>query len=590
MTIPKLQIIQQELERRRKLEAIKAAKQTPEGGILDSIVEPAKTIATGMAASVGGGLSGMGAEMFGGDGVEMIRSFQRQISQPQTQSGQRSLERLGDLAQFGIDAVNIPISGIAGLMELFSGNGLNQAVNTINSVQNNGAGVTAGERVLDATGSPLAATAARITPEGLAEVIGLKGMGKAVRQAPRAGQAVVNTAQNVDDVAGRLFTNLSPTKRDIARRLLEGSTDSDLAGFRLADDAADQGSALLPRVVRDGVESEAIRQGFDEGVIAALKGASRTDKDKMLRMVDIMEQSKKNNRFSMVNRASDVAGESVMERFGFVLDKNREAAKSLDDVAKSLKGQYVDVDAPVNQFLNDLDSIGVTLDGSLKPIFRGSDVEGLQAPMNVIDRVVARMRDVDNLDAFEVHRLKRYIDENVTFGKSGEGLSGRTEYILKKLRHNLDGVLDQNFQAYNDVNTVYAETIGAIDSLQDVAGRKMDLSGPNAEKAVGTLTRRLLSNVQSRVNLLDSINELEDIGTRYGANFDDDVLTQVLFVDELDSVFGTTARTSFQGQISQAIPTTQGELINRVLNSSIEGLRGVNESAAFNSIRNLLRR
>ena len=135
-----------------------------------------------------------------------------------------------------------------------------------------------------------------------------------------------------------------------------------------------------------------------------------------------------------------------------------------------------------------------------------------------------------NPDAFELHRMKRFIDEVVTYGKAGEGLTGKTERILKQLRTNLDSTLDDAFPAYNEANTIYADTIGALDALQDVAGRKMDLFGPNADKATGTLLRRMMSNAQSRVNLVDAVDNLEVVAKRYGSKFGDDISTQMLFV------------------------------------------------------------
>ena len=184
--------------------------------------------------------------------------------------------------------------------------------------------------------------------------------------------------------------------------------------------------------------------------------------------------------------------------------------------------------------------------------------------------------------------MKRFIDEIVTFGKSGEGLAGRTEGVLKSLRRGLDGILDSNFPEYDRVNTTYAETIQALDSFQDAAGRKINLTGENANKAVGTVTRRLLSNAQSRVGLLDSVNELDSVATKYGGAFDDDLLTQVLFIDELDSVFGPVARTSFQGQIRQAIPTSKADVVSMAADKAIEAVRGINPEAGFKAIRELL--
>ena len=557
-----------------------------------SIIEPARAIGSGLTRSIGGGWSGIAAAVIPGGrtGAEQVEAVTAGTFQPQTEAG---LKTLGDLAQKGIDIVNFPISGLGGLLELITGGGLEQAVDTIKSVQERGVGVTAGERVFEETGSPLLATEAQVAPEAFVEILGFKGI--------KPTQAA--------------FTRQSATKQRIARLIEEGSTDVETAKFRLEEpkalpapetgtprvepdvlpDVSQPTSNLpeflnvgTPRVRTDRIAVEAIKQGFDEGVIAAVKGATDADRLKLLEMVNIMERGTKNARFAALNRPSDIAGNALLERFNVVLNANKIAGKELDGIAQSLKGRQIDPGPAIDQFLDDLDSMGITLKRDNTVNFRGSDIEGLTAPEAAIKRVVRRLSSPQTLDAFELHRMKRFIDEIVTFGKQGEGLAGKTESILKNLRRNLDGILDEGFPEYNRVNTTFSETIGAIDAFQDVAGRKMNLTGPNASRATGTLMRRLLSNAQSRVTLLDAVDEIEKIAARHGGAFDDDLLTQILFVDELDSVFGPVARTSFSGQIAQNIPRSKADLLDRAVQATVDTVRGVNQDAAFAAIKELL--
>ena len=223
-----------------------------------------------------------------------------------------------------------------------------------------------------------------------------------------------------------------------------------------------------------------------------------------------------------------------------------------------------------------------------------------------LSRLFGRMRDTDVPDAFDVHRLKRFIDEQVTFGKSAEGLGGQTERVMKRLRRGLDQALDKQFPEYDAVNTVYAETIGALDAFQDAVGRKVNLNGPNANKQIGQLSRRLMSNTQSRVNMLDAINDIERTAKKFpdadnllsGPGQSQDLLTQVLFMDELDSVFGPVARTSFQGQVEQggknAARRARGGrdgIFEAAIDAAAEGLekaRGIDQENAYKAIRDLL--
>ena len=186
---------------------------------------------------------------------------------------------------------------------------------------------------------------------------------------------------------------------------------------------------------------------------------------------------------------------------------NTKAAKSLDTVAQSLKGQKADPVPAVQSFIDELDNMGVKFKNG-KPIYQGSQIEGLDEPQKVINRIVQRMNEVSD-DAYELHNLKKFIDEQVTYGKSAGGLTGKTERILKGLRAGIDGVLDSNFSKYNKVNTTYATTKNTIDDFLRAAGTRFDPKSPNANARIGTLARRILSNAQSRAEVLNSLNNLQ---------------------------------------------------------------------------------
>ncbi len=452
-------------------------------------------------------------------------------------------------------------------------------------------------------GATLGSVASAI-PAGLESVAGLRGarvVGAAIPDVP--------DLSGVPGAAVELFQKQSPTKQKISELIKGGSTDVDTARFQLAKPTA-QGTA---RVKADVLARDAITQGFDEGVIATVKGASQTDKIAMKKMVNIMQRGKKNARFAATNRPSDVLGESLMKRLSVVQGANKAAGQQLDTVAKSLKGESLDFEPIGTQFVNDLSNMGISVTDDLKLNFKGSDVEGLGGPERAITQIFNRMKSANVNDAFSAHRLKRFIDEQVTFGKNAEGLAGRAEIVLKSLRRDIDQQLDDSFPEYNRINTAYSETIGALDAFQDVAGRKMNLTGPNATKATGTLLRRILSNAQSRITLLDSIDDIEKVAEKFKnfksvdtsgrliegparKKFDDDLLNQVLFVDELDSVFGPTARTSLQGQLQQAAARTveaKASPLTAVVRAGgalADKARGINEEGAFKAIRGLLQR
>ena len=353
------------------------------------------------------------------------------------------------------------------------------------------------------------------------------------------------------------------------------------------------------RLTNDKVAQEVIKQGVDEGTVATIKGSSVADKKAANKMLDILEKRQTDKKFAALNRSSDVVGENTLTRFNAVNKINKQAGSQLDEVAKGLKGQTVSPEPAISAFIDDLSGIGVRFKNG-QPVFTGSQIEDIVPAENLIKKVVKRMRGVSD-DAFELHNLKKFIDEQVSFGKTGEGLSGKTESVLKGLRANVDSLLDNNFPAYNDVNTRYSVTKGALDDFLDSAGSKFDISKPGAEKQIGTLLRRVLSNAQSRVQVTNSVQQLQDVAESLGQKFDDDIITQLVFVDEIERIFGTQAPTSFEGGIKKGVQQAKG--VTRAMRSAegffdlaleagaagIDKARGINQEGLIKSLREILR-
>jgi len=143
----------------------------------ERILEPAATIATGIPATIAGGIAGAVSAPFVGteEAEDIIKGTQEALTfQPRTEAGRAGLETVGDLMQQGIDIANFPISGLAGLGELITGQGVEQAAETIKAVQERGVGKTLGQRTLEETGNPVAATIAEIVPEAVLLSLGIR--------------------------------------------------------------------------------------------------------------------------------------------------------------------------------------------------------------------------------------------------------------------------------------------------------------------------------------------------------------------------------------------------------------------------------
>lgn len=390
--------------------------------------------------------------------------------------------------------------------------------------------------------------------------------------------------------AANHFQKNSALKKEITELFAKNPSDVKLVNYM------QQGS----KVVKDKAAEEAIRQGYDKGVIQAVKVSSNKDKVLMQKMVDVLEKGKQNSRYGAVNRPSDIVGDSLARRVKFIEGVNRKAGQEVKRAANGLRGQKVDFNPAVDNFLADLAETGVKFDPVARSVsFKGSDFQGIPGAENSIKRLLARMIGNHSPDAFEVHQLKKFLDENINFGKQTEGMSGKVERLMSNLRTNIDAALDQKFKAYDVANTKFSETKAALDDFQKSVGKSIDFQSENLDKMLGTSARRFLSNVQARGGLLDSLQEIEQVAAKNGAKFDDDVITQALFADELNSVFGSSARTSLQGETAKAgkqglkAAASGGSIREAAVDAiaeKIDGFRGIDEESAIKAIREVLKR
>lgn len=419
-------------------------------------------------------------------------------------------------------------------------------------------------------------------------------------------QKAAQAAKPAQEVAKGVFQYQSPAKQKIAEMIANDPTNKATVGFKLKE-----GAGGVKKVISDKIDNEALKQGMDKGVIASVNNASKADKSSFMDMLKIMKKAKNDAEFAAENRPSDILGNTLLNRIKTIREANKKAGVGINKEALKLKGKPIDIMDASTVFANRLDELGVKLvsdgKGGLKPDFEFSKLSpGDRGPLKEVIRIM-NVRGRNGIDAFSVHEMKKSIDNNVTYGRTKTGISRDAEKVLKEFRGDLDSALDSAFPEYDKVNKVYSETIDGLDEIQQAVGQKLDLSGGNADKALGTKLRNLLSNAPVRVNLLDSAKNIERLAKKHGAYGSlllegeglggNSLMKQVIFTDELERMFGTTARTSLQGQMKQAIESTgraaSGDI--GIADAAIKGAakladkaQNINEEAAFRSIKRLL--
>jgi hypothetical protein len=414
----------------------------------------------------------------------------------------------------------------------------------------------------------------------------------------RAGQEVPTEptiAESLQSIKATVGEKISPQDQQIIRKQIEQSPDSvEVVKFRLS------GTQAVP----DNQAVDAIKQGWKDGTIASIKAASDADRQAMTKMLNIFKMGEKSEKFRATNRAADILGDTVESRINYITGANKEAGNAINQIANSqLKGQRVDFDPAINSFIDDLGALGVKVEldanGVAKANLQGSDIQGDRQAQRVLNSVLERLSATNVPDAFGLHTAKRFIDTQVDYGKRSlaNPLTAQAERTLKNLRRNLNETLGESFPDYRAANTKYSDTISALDDLQKSAGTQINFDSPNAEKALGVAMRKLTSNYGTRANLIDALDKANQTATKYGMKINDDVINQLIFVNELDRMFGAAAQTSLKGQVAEAMQTgvdiARGNVASRafdLLAQKAENLRGVNKENAVKAMEELLKR
>jgi len=321
-------------------------------------------------------------------------------------------------------------------------------------------------------------------------------------------------------------------------------------------------------------------------------------------MLNIFKMGEKNEKFRATTRPADILGDTVESRISFLTKANKEAGNEINKVANSqLRGKRVNFDPAINTFIDDLSTLGVRVEvdsnGVAKAILQGSDIQGDKQAQRVLNAVLERLSTVKPPDAYGIHTAKRFIDTQVDYGKRNlaNPLTAQAERTLKNLRRNLNESLGDTFPDYKAANAKYSDTVSTLDDLQKAAGTQINFESPNADKALGVAMRKLTSNYGTRANLIDALDQANQTATKYGMKIEDDVINQLIFVNELDRMFGAQAQTSLKGQVAEAMQTgidiARGGAARRaveLLAESAENLRGINKENAVKAMEELLKR
>jgi hypothetical protein len=452
------------------------------------------------------GLASEGVQALGFDapeGADLIKTIQGAAYQPRTKEGISQQQSLGSALQTAGEFVDENVLEPLGLSNR-------------------------GERALEATGSPLAATLAETAPELIGTLLGGGGFFK------------------------NSLKKSAASKRAIAERIKNGDPNVDLVTKALDDSGniiTNRRSKRALDIIKKDIGNEKAAQ-----VVSVAENMTDASKSKVNKMLDIIERSRKEPIFGQTNRPSDILGEAVADRARAISKINNKAARNIGQVAKSLKNKRVDVSNAANNFFNDLSDLGVNFiddNGRLKLDFSESQFVGGGA--DKIERLANFIKDGE-LNGLQAHRIKQFSRDLVDFGKGTESaVSARSQNIIKKLSSGIDAELDNLSPAYRKANERFAKTVALRDGFDKLAGKDVDIFSDMSSKSLGGKTRRLVSNAESRVQIEQLINQADDVlKNEFKIRFKDDIPSLNHMVTQLENIFKIEPVGSFQGRIQRA--------------------------------------
>jgi len=397
------------------------------------------------------------------------------------------------------------------------------------------------------TGAKVAKTGVRVAGKG---IVG-------------AGGAVKNTTSGIVDIARPAMN---------AVKNLPSNLKTNAESMKLFEQSVKKLPPAAQNAVRKGVDIEDLTKTL------SMNASQKPALSKLYTGVkDFAAGKTKNNPIEAV-------GKPVVTRLNILKNQTKGLGTQLDEVAGGLKGKVVKGRQSVVDTVDaTLAKIGISkTDEGLD--FVGSNLEGLGADEKIIGNIYRRLQE--STDANDLHRLKKYIDNNVNFGKTSGGFTGEAESLIKGWRKTIDGRLDLEFPAYNKVNTELANRLKPINDLKKYMKSATGLDEDLMNMSAGQLMRRIASNVRSNPEIRQVLRNLDN-ATKVKGKTSGNIESLVDFYATLEKYFPEiVGKNTFQGQIKNALDTSGG-LIDKAT-GILKSVAGQSESVKRKAITDFL--
>jgi hypothetical protein len=505
-----------------------------EGFVGSGVIEPALAVASGLIAEPLAGLAGIAS---GGDAEAVQRARSALTIAPKTKAGQEGLKTLGDLIQSGIDIVNFPISGLAGLAELVTGGGVDQASQTVESVQDEGVSKTLGRRTFEETGSPLASAIAETTPTALMSAFGLKTKPGQAAKIDSTRAAEINKVITAGEKAGvPVLTSDLFTPKTIVGRLNQQFAER-IPGFGTGGKRGAQQTARVNALVELDQNIPKIQASdIIENLSTSANKFKQAAGKRLNTVIEKMDDTGQPVPVDVTLKSIDSVLESLTRK-GKVQDKG--LIKEIQDLRSTLD-EAPQTFSSLREFRTDARSIANKVDASGRSQVRSSDKAK-------IDRVINGLTsDLDDfvLNNADQRSLSRYKTADRVYAEEFQKLS----------KSRLKGVLDKG-----DINPELVNNLlfSSSPSQVNLLFKNLDTSGrSNARMA---LYRKALDNSITKGQLSPEkfTTQLNKMRDNFDVFFRGDAKAELQGIKRL---MESTARAGESGVVTPTGQTVQASL------------------------------
>jgi len=373
-----------------------------------------------------------------------------------------------------------------------------------------------------------------------------------------AKNAVKNTATAVADKSGvaPVLESVGATMGSAARRGKEAVVDSVQEAKRVA---------ALPVA-----EKKAVRSGLDSGVIDFVKTSSKQN----IPVYEKVVNAAKNSGLRDGTAAKKVVGQQIIDTAVKPALKLRDkVGAKIGAIVKNLPKEKMNIAPYVDEFVNTLESVGVTVGRKGKLIAgQGAVVGDLPAYQNMFNRIrkgVASQKDLHEIRSAVFKEFNLAKARQQAFSDSADRVAEQFRSILGK------GIKDKNYLKYSKE---YSDIMSKITDFVKYTSHKGDLESlATKDLKIAEVAQRVLGNASARPQeVLDAIVSLADKAGKKGLS--KDLSDSIRFSDLIEDFYGMNQTRSIGGQMARGtkagIEGATNAVVEGAANGGLSGMIG----------------